>query len=192
MYYKNISVVPAQIISPTPSDPRILFNPNLEGLDLCNLVFNTEASNEQIDYQDLNNKISFKIPFNKNWGNAQYKLASFEKYKENGIEFGQIISGVEGCGVTRKYDYSPQAKRSIENIQNEEKQKGGQYTQVITKNVLINGQNSPVVFYLYDGMAESVHAEVVGSNNNYVFSSFGSNLDDTSDLESIIQTVQFQ
>ncbi len=53
--------------------------------------WNTEPVNETIEYRDKDRQISFRLPYNKAWGNSTYKIAPTEANGSEVINFGPSI-----------------------------------------------------------------------------------------------------
>lgn len=182
-----------------PADDRILLTAaNTQeycdpavNLDACAAEdFNTEAATLTANYVNKAKGISVALPYNPDWGSANYKIEPYEEVGDY-VYFGPM-SQFEGGGWARPYwvlGFVP--AQSADDLINQimtspETLSGGQ-----PEKVTINGLQ--VVKYEEMGLGTHYMMEVIGEKSNYRFvaSSFG---DDPAaawrNLENIVKTVK--
>jgi hypothetical protein len=190
---------PAAAADVIPTDDRILLTTSntseycdpAVNLDACAAEdFNTEAATITANYSNKDKGISVDLPYNPNWGSANYKIEPYEVAGDY-VYFGPM-SQFEGGGWARPYwvlGFVP--AQSADDLINQimtssETLAGGQ-----PEKIVINGLE--VVKYEEMGLGTHYMMEVIGDKSNYRFvaSSFG---DDPAaawrNLENIVKTVK--
>lgn len=224
---KNYSYTFDQIISAlkisdsSGSDNRILLNPETEfGYTGCDIkcvdknTLNYYKPSTEVLYSNKEKGIEFKIPFNPKWGDITYKLNLFDEFngfyveggerkKEEGIEFGPLVSTGTGYNAGRSdflYFVQPRSaeivKQEIDkNVDNQIK--NGFATEDYRKNVdskIITLGGVKAVEHFESSAEEPndrIYIEVVGGKYNYQFmvrQPYG--FRDKEYLESIVKTVK--
>jgi len=182
-----------------PDDDRILLtnanttqycDPEVDLASCQAEEFNTEAATTTVNYTDQARGISVNIPYNPDWGSANYKI---EPYEVDGdyVYFGPMTQ-FEGGGWSRPYwllGFVPpkSADQLITEINDSpDTLAGGQ-----PEKIDINGLE--VVKYQEMGLGTHYMMEVAGDKYNYRFvaSSFGDEPEDVwTNLTNIVQSVQ--
>ncbi|GEM_PF-5157529 len=153
-------------------------------------TFNTDAATTTVRYTNAEKGIAVDIPYNPDWGSANYKI---EPYEEDGdyVYFGPM-SQFEGGGWSRPYwllgfvesksadDLITEIKSSPDTLAGGEPEK-----------IDVNGLE--VVQYQEMGLGTHYMMEVVGEKANYRFvaSSFGDEPEDVwTNLTNIVESVE--
>ena len=135
----------------------------------CYEKFNQDSPNTTIDYYNKEKGISFRVPYNSNWGNEKYKINPYEEYSDESGEyilFGSITD-FEACSWVRTYALYFHPVKSAENIIKDIKKHIDPELFIIepTKKS-INGLD--IVEYQSHGLCDSGELEVIGENYNYI------------------------
>jgi hypothetical protein len=148
----------------------------------ADLKLNQEVPNEWIDFS--RNGISFKIPYNKNWGNDKYRIDVFDNYigrfdASDDIFFGNIVLS-SPCGIKRDYWLNftvPMAKANFLQFVNK-----SAIDMCDLKEMTVNGFEL-VQYSEFCKLQPEFHTVFIGTKNNYDFRS-------KNDMTEIIKTVK--
>lgn len=180
------------------NDKRILITPeNVSQLNpssdpKCYEKFNRENPNVIEKYENRDEGISIKLPYNAKWGNETYKINPYDKWNdENGIRyilFGPI-TGFEGCSWARNYALYFFPAKSAEERMEELKQTPNYFEIFIVEpnRKLINGLD--VIEYQSRGLCDNGELEIIGKKYNYVLRPLCGS--DFEFLESIVESIRF-
>jgi hypothetical protein len=136
----------------------------------ADLKLNQEVPNEWIDFSQ--NGISFKIPYNKNWGNDKYRFDVFDNYigkfdASDDIFFGNVVL-YEGCSIKRDYQLSFSASMKKTNFLQFVGQAAVEMCDL--KENIINGLEV-VEYKEFCPKSPENHIVFLGTKNNYDFRS---------------------
>lgn len=141
----------------------------------CDDCLNKELANETVTYVSEQYGIQFDVPYNKRWGNADYRILPYQEHEQS-ILFGPLVEFENGWIPLYKLDIVP--KRSYDEIQ-------ANVFSTFEKKT-INGFD--VAEYSTVGMCDVEIVEVLGSRNNYQFYPVCDS--QREQLEKVIQTLE--
>jgi hypothetical protein len=149
------------------------------GQDICSIEFNNDPPTEEILFSNTEKGISFKIPYNPNWGNNNYKITPYFNFNDS-LTFGRLYVSPEACGWVRtcKLSFNPQRSaeeilKTIKDFNNSQIAQGSTFNSYyeLEKNI-INGNTIVKYSIPIDPAiaAPDTHIiEIVGKKYNYAF-----------------------
>jgi len=145
--------------------------------------FNLADSNATIDYLNKEKGISFKIPFNREWGNPECTVMPYFEDKYGSIWFGK--PNAWGPDEFKLYFEKP---RSLDDVINNINEVSGRepflYSQPEKKTL----NNITYIEWTEYGMIGLKIIEIKGNKQNYIFETAEENINS---LENIIKTINF-
>ena len=133
----------------------------------CSPGFNLDKANAAEHYQNTQYGYSVDVPFNKAWGNLEYRLNPYDEF-ENKIFFGNIGS-FEGCGWLREWSLEASDPRSVQDA----------IKQLTSVEPPLDFLKQPsrtdiaghtAVQYTLTGLCDTTYTEVIGEDYNYTLS----------------------
>ncbi|MDX9913856.1 MAG: hypothetical protein RBS77_04715 [Candidatus Moranbacteria bacterium] len=155
--------------------------------------FNLDSADMMIGYENKQFGISFDVPYNKKWGNKDCVVLPYvhrQKIDSN-TKYLKIDFGIFKAWIGDAYHFNISKKRSTDDIINE--QRGS--SPDLNPRAKTIGKHQVVIYESY-GMGTQRIYEILGDENNYVFTQswikdIKSDLE-SDELEKIIKTLEIK
>ena len=165
------------------TDDRILLTPETiaqyqkdeNGAPICDAGFVTDPATTTARYEDPVGRFEIELPFNPDWGTADYRIASFDELSrpiddgtgdvKSSAQFGFMAAG-EGCGWYRSNFISVREQRSFAEIQDWATNESGGVPNLLPRKTTVG--DLEVAEYNLGALCGSPTVEVIGDDFNVV------------------------